>query len=88
VKLVPGIVSAGPPPRALAAPAYTEVARNTAANIFNKVSSCICLMNHWGQANTETSTRQVKSQHGVEVPIRGNESGVHNCEIEGLPAVG
>jgi hypothetical protein len=44
------------------------------------------LMNHWGQANTETSTRQVKSQHSVEVPIHDNESGVHNREIEGLPA--
>jgi hypothetical protein len=34
--LVPGIVSA-PPPRALAAPAYTEVQSRTMAKIFIKI---------------------------------------------------
>jgi cytochrome c biogenesis protein CcmG/thiol:disulfide interchange protein DsbE len=35
VKLVPGIVSAGPPPRALAGPAHATVASRTAVNIFH-----------------------------------------------------
>jgi hypothetical protein len=41
VKLVPGIVSAPPPPRAFAVPAYAAVARNITANMFDKVPSWI-----------------------------------------------
>jgi len=36
-KLMPGIVSAGPPPWALAAPTCTDAVSSTAANIFNIV---------------------------------------------------